>query len=103
MYGDQEMHNIVRQQCMDYMMQNKDFFAQYITEDFDSYIQRKRLDHCHGNHIEMQALSEMYNRTVEVYQCKNGIGEQINKLLTIICIHLKAVMSAQFLILLLFL
>ncbi|XP_014675094.1 PREDICTED: LOW QUALITY PROTEIN: OTU domain-containing protein 5-like [Priapulus caudatus] len=73
-YGDEEMNSVVRQQCMDYMSQNREFFSQYITEDFDSYIVRKRLDHCHGNHVEMQALSEMYNRTVEVYQCRNGIN-----------------------------
>jgi len=67
-YGDQEMHTVVRRHCMDYMVQNRDFFSQYITEDFLSYIRRKRVDHSHGNHIEMQALSEMYNRPIEVYQ-----------------------------------
>lgn len=67
-YGDQEMHSVVRQHCMDYMVKNRDFFSQYITEDFASYIRRKRNEHSHGNHIEIQALSEMYNRTIEVYQ-----------------------------------
>lgn len=67
-YGDQEMNTVVRRHCMDYMVQNRDFFSQYITEDFLSYIRRKRIDHSHGNHIEMQALSEMYNRPIEVYQ-----------------------------------
>ena len=43
-----------------------------MTEDFNSYIKRKRDNHCHGNHVEMQALSEMYNRSVEVYQCSIG-------------------------------
>uniref|UniRef100_T1JSB4 ubiquitinyl hydrolase 1 n=1 Tax=Tetranychus urticae TaxID=32264 RepID=T1JSB4_TETUR len=32
-----------------------------------AYIQRKSLDHAHGNHVEIQALSEMYNRPIEVY------------------------------------
>lgn len=72
-YGDQEMHNVTRKHCMDYMLKNRDFFAQYVTEEFESYVERKRLDHVHGNHIEMQALSEMYNRTLEVFQCRNGI------------------------------
>lgn len=66
-YGDQEWHSIVRAHCMDYMVKNCDYFSQYITEDFDTYIARKRTDNCHGNHVEMQALSEMYNRNVEVY------------------------------------
>ena len=47
---------------------NEDYFSQYVTEDFKSYIKRKRENHCHGNHIEMQAMCEMYNRTIEVYQ-----------------------------------
>ncbi|KAI8511446.1 OTU domain-containing protein 5 [Branchiostoma belcheri] len=67
-YGDQEMHSIVRNHCMDYMLKNYDYFSQYVTEDFMTYINRKRSDHCHGNHLEMVAMSEMYNRPIEVYQ-----------------------------------
>lgn len=46
---------------------NSDYFSQYVTEDFNTYVNRKRLDCTHGNHIEMQAISEMYNRTIEVF------------------------------------
>jgi OTU domain-containing protein 5 len=67
-YGDQEMHSVVRQLCVDYMAKNCDFFKQYVTEDFNTYLNRKRLDTCHGNHIEMQALCELFNRPIEVYQ-----------------------------------
>lgn len=66
-YGDQEMHNTVRKLCMDYMEKNSDYYSQYVTEDFEKYVQRKRSDHIHGNHIEMQAMSEMFNRHIEVY------------------------------------
>ena len=38
-----------------------------MTEDFEAYIARKRSDHIHGNHIEMQAMSEIFNRPIEVY------------------------------------
>uniref|UniRef100_A0A673GW17 ubiquitinyl hydrolase 1 n=1 Tax=Sinocyclocheilus rhinocerous TaxID=307959 RepID=A0A673GW17_9TELE len=67
-YGDQEMHDEVRKQCMDYLTKNADYFSSYVTEDFTTYINRKRKNNCHGNHIEMQAMAEMYNRPVEVYQ-----------------------------------
>lgn len=67
-YGDQDMHSVVRQHCMDYMVKNEEFFSKYITENFTSYIIRKRFDHTFGNHVELHALSEMYNRNVEVYQ-----------------------------------
>jgi len=66
-YGDQEMHSIVRNHCMDYMLKNADYFSKFVTEDFDSYIRRKKNDYCHGNNVEMQALSEMYNRPIEVF------------------------------------
>uniref|UniRef100_H0WUP0 OTU domain-containing protein 5 n=2 Tax=Otolemur garnettii TaxID=30611 RepID=H0WUP0_OTOGA len=67
-YGDQDMHEVVRKHCMDYLMKNADYFSNYVTEDFATYINRKRKNDCHGNHIEMQAMAEMYNRPVEVYQ-----------------------------------
>lgn len=67
LYGDQEMHDIIRQQTCDYIYQNREYFAQFITEDITNYVNRKRQNHLHGNHIEIQAMSEMYNRPVELY------------------------------------
>ena len=49
-----------------------DFFKQFVTEDFSEYLKRKRTESCHGNHIEMQALCELYNRPIEVYQLSLG-------------------------------
>ncbi|CAF1481120.1 unnamed protein product [Didymodactylos carnosus] len=66
--GDEDLHDTVRQNCMDYIVKNADFFRNYITEDFDHYVSRKRKHNCHGNHIEMIALSELYNRPIEVYE-----------------------------------
>lgn len=69
-YGDQDMHDMIRQQTMDYIYQNREYFEQFLTEDIHSYVKRKRQNHLHGNHIEIQAMSEMYNRPVELY-CYN--------------------------------
>ncbi|GAB0092561.1 OTU domain-containing protein 5 [Sergentomyia squamirostris] len=66
-YGDQDMHEVIRQQTMDYIYQNREYFAQFVTEDISSYVSRKRENHVHGNHIEIQAMSEIYNRPVELY------------------------------------
>ncbi|XP_055688066.1 OTU domain-containing protein 5 [Lutzomyia longipalpis] len=84
-YGDQDMHEVIRKQALDYIYQNREYFAQFVTEDISSYVQRKRQNHVHGNHIEIQAMSEIYNRPVELYcyqtkpinifnpgQCDNG-------------------------------
>ncbi|KAG5884936.1 hypothetical protein JTB14_032809 [Gonioctena quinquepunctata] len=66
-FGDQEFHFQVRQDCMNYIVQNRDYFEPYVTEDFEKYVARKRTWHVHGNHLEIQAMSELYNRTIEVY------------------------------------
>uniref|UniRef100_A0A4W2DQU8 ubiquitinyl hydrolase 1 n=1 Tax=Bos indicus x Bos taurus TaxID=30522 RepID=A0A4W2DQU8_BOBOX len=50
------MHEVVRKHCMDYLR----------TLPPTSTGSGK--NNCHGNHIEMQAMAEMYNRPVEVYQ-----------------------------------
>ncbi|CAF4991732.1 unnamed protein product, partial [Rotaria socialis] len=34
-FGNEDMHSVVRQNCMDYIVKNADFFRAYITEDFD--------------------------------------------------------------------
>ena len=39
-----------------------------MTEDVNRYISRKRQDTCHGNHIEIIAIAEIYNRPIEVYE-----------------------------------
>ncbi|KAG8003061.1 OTU domain-containing protein 5-A, partial [Nibea albiflora] len=74
-YGDQDMHEVVRKHCMDYLMKNADYFSNYVTEDFTTYINRKRKNNCHGNHIEMQAMAEMYNRPVEPINTFHGIHQ----------------------------
>ncbi|EDW72753.1 uncharacterized protein Dwil_GK17016 [Drosophila willistoni] len=66
-YGDEEMHDVIRQHTMDYIHENREYFGQFVTEDINNYIQRKRARDAHGNHIEIQAISEIYSRTVEVY------------------------------------
>jgi OTU domain-containing protein 5 len=62
------MHSTIRSHCMDYIAKNADYFKQYMTEDVNRYISRKRQDNCHGNHIEIIAIAEIYNRPIEVYE-----------------------------------
>jgi hypothetical protein len=66
------------QLCMDYMEKERDHFSQFVTEDFSSYIARKREDKCFGNNIEMQAISEVYCRPIEVYHGR-GLGMQTSE------------------------
>ena len=50
-----------------FQAQNSEYFSQYLTEDIHDYIARKRYQGVHGNHLEIQALSEMYNRPIHIY------------------------------------
>ncbi|XP_073291875.1 OVARIAN TUMOR DOMAIN-containing deubiquitinating enzyme 6-like [Primulina huaijiensis] len=66
-YGDSEQCDLVRQMCIDYMERERDHFSQFITEGFTTYCKRKRRNEVYGNNMEIQALSEMYNRPIHIY------------------------------------
>lgn len=36
-YGDAEMHDTVRQQCVKHMLAERDHYSQFISEDFTEY------------------------------------------------------------------
>lgn len=75
-YGDAEMHDEVRSRCMDYMEKEREHYSQFVAEDFTEYVRRKKRDKVFGNHLEIQAISEIYNRPIEVYAY--GHREPIN-------------------------
>ncbi|KAL5574582.1 hypothetical protein UlMin_016281 [Ulmus minor] len=66
-YGDSESYDLIRQMCIDYMERERDHFSQFVTEGFTTYCKRKRRDKVYGNNVEIQALSEMYNRPIHIY------------------------------------
>lgn len=68
LYADEDMHGEVRRLCMDYMERNRDHFAPFVAENFSSYVARKRQPGQHGNHVELQAISEMFGRPLEIYE-----------------------------------
>jgi len=72
-YGDPAMHEDVRKQCMDFMERDQEHFSQFVTgEPFSEYVARKRQDGVHGNNPEIQAISELFNRPVEVFTPETG-------------------------------
>ena len=68
------MHDVVRTRCCDYMELNQDYFQHFITENFQHYIRRKRQPHTHGNHVEIQAMSEQYCRLFEIYEYRKWLN-----------------------------
>jgi OTU domain-containing protein 5 len=72
-YGDSNMHMDVRQQCLDHISKDKEHFSQFVEgEEFSAYIERKRQEGVHGNNPEIQAISELFNRPVEVFTPATG-------------------------------
>ncbi|ELR12119.1 OTUlike cysteine protease [Acanthamoeba castellanii str. Neff] len=66
-YADPALHAELRKQCLDYMEKDRDHFSQFVTEDFEAYVLRKRCLGVYANNPEIQALSEMLGRPIEVY------------------------------------
>lgn len=69
-YGDEDEHRVVRQKCMDYIISEREYFKDFIiggNESVDVYVQRKRANAVWGDDVELQALSEIYNRPIEIY------------------------------------
>ncbi len=55
---------------MDYIEIEKEYFQNYViggSQGIDMYIQFKRQDTVWGDDLEIQAMSEIYNRAVELY------------------------------------
>jgi hypothetical protein len=77
-YGDVEMHLDVRAAVCDFMEGDPEHFGPFVDEPLVDYIQRKRNDGVHGNNPEIQAMSELFNRPVEVFTPDNGADQPLN-------------------------
>lgn len=72
-YGDANSHLDIRHQCLDHMAKDEEHFRHFVEdEDFKSYLIRKRQEGVHGNNPEIQAISELFNRPVEVFTPEKG-------------------------------
>jgi OTU domain-containing protein 5 len=83
-YGSADNHAEVRERCMDFMARNEEHYSNFVAigsretdadavpvaraaSAFQDYVARKRIIGVHGNHAEIQAISELFNRPIEVY------------------------------------
>ena len=67
-YGDEEQHRVVRVKCMQYILTEKEYFKSFIEGGkVDEYVETKKQDGKWGDNIEIQAMSEIYDRSVEIY------------------------------------
>ena len=69
-YGNEDYHDIIREKCMDYLLIEREFFSQFVEggeKEFDNYVNMKRKSGVWGDDVELQAISEIYNRPIEIY------------------------------------
>jgi len=73
-YGNEEYHYIIREKCMKYLLIERKFFSQFVEggdKEFDNYINMKSKLGVWGDDVELQAISEIYNRPIEIYSGSN--------------------------------
>jgi hypothetical protein len=69
-YGTDKHNSIIREKCMDYIQKNSVFYSQYIEggeKQMSAYIERKRKGGIWADNLEIEALAEIYQRTIEIY------------------------------------
>ena len=68
--GDPTKHRFYRDRIVDYILDNRDFFCNFIEddEDFDCYIARMRTDCEWGGHQELYATSQLLQSDIIVHQ-----------------------------------
>ena len=66
-YNDTHKHMLVRNDCCKYMRQNLEFFQNFIP-DFESRMKEKEQEYEWGDHVDITALSELYNVRVRVFE-----------------------------------
>jgi hypothetical protein len=65
-FGDEEWHDRVREQAIDWISKNKDHFEDFVSGDFNRYVEQKKHLGTYGDNPEIQAIAELYNRPVIV-------------------------------------
>jgi len=66
-YGKEDEHERVRQECCQYMNQQREFFENFIP-DFDETMALKNKQYEWGDHVDIIAMSERYNVRVHIYE-----------------------------------
>ena len=78
MFLDPEKHVELRQQCIDHMVAFKDRFAPFCSENFDQYIEKKKMNGIWGDDLEIKAMEEIMDRRIIIYSEDSGFIAPLN-------------------------
>ena len=76
-YGDQDWHDRVRAECMDFIAKDRTHYREFVSGDFAEYVSRKRANGCFGDNLEIQAMAELYSRPVQVFEESTAATGQV--------------------------
>jgi OTU domain-containing protein 5 len=63
---------MIREKVMDYILNEKQYYKDFIEGgNVEEYVARKKINGVWGDDVEIQALSEIYNRPIEIYAYSN--------------------------------
>jgi OTU domain-containing protein 5 len=78
-YGTDTHHPMLRQATAAYMLAERAYFSGWVADDFGSYVARLSQNGTWGDDPELQALSELYDRPVEVWMHDPVSGAKVLK------------------------
>jgi hypothetical protein len=69
LFGEEGRHREVRQECWDYIEEQKDYFVHFIEDDetIEEYVEDMRRDHIWGDQLELTALCQAYRFNLIVH------------------------------------
>ena len=74
LYSTTSFHDIIRATAMKYISIERNYFSQFIVgglEKVDEYLEHQSRNGAWGDDIEIQAMSEIYNKPFEIYAYSN--------------------------------
>ena len=68
LYNTEDYHGDIRKACVDYIVEEKEHFQYFVSgQSFDAYVEKMRQDKTWGDHVELQAISEIYKARTEIF------------------------------------
>ena len=79
LWGDAALHRRVRRECCDWIEREGDFFRSFVGEDIAEYVKAKRRPEEWGDHVEIEAMKELYDVNVLVFD-KRALPDEAKRL-----------------------
>lgn len=78
MYLNEDRHVELRALCCDFMIRHRDRYESFCSTNFDEYIKHLRKDGTWGDHLEIKALEEIFDRLIIIYNSDSKLITPMN-------------------------